>query len=107
MRVVLFILVLALASVEMSSNGWAEYNCSSTPGGKCGCVGASDCSGMRKSGMCDGLLTCNTDKDGAPLCSCIAKRKAPPEGTGGLTPVQPGGAKQPDGSNRPSGGSYR
>jgi hypothetical protein len=31
----------------------------------------------------------------------------PPKGTGGLTPVQPGGAQQPSGSNRPSGGSNR
>jgi hypothetical protein len=66
------------------------FRCQPGEGGLCACAGASDCQDMRKSGMCGGPLTCQT-QGGRLVCNCTAAK------TGHGTVSQPpasAGAKQ-------------
>jgi hypothetical protein len=59
------------------------FRCQPGAGGICACKGADDCQDMRKSGMCDGAITCKT-QGGELICNCTAARSR-----GGTTARQP------------------
>jgi hypothetical protein len=76
MRVALLVLTLTMASLAGSLSAVAEFNCFGTPGkgARCACVGANDCSEMKKSGSCKSDAACDKGELGAIICSCKAAR---------------------------------
>jgi hypothetical protein len=98
MRNVGFVLATILATLSLltPANGAMPFDCGGEldPNG-CHCAGTADCQDMRKSGMCTGLVTCETIA-GQLYCKCDSERKA---GNAGHQPPAAGGANP-----SPSGG---
>jgi hypothetical protein len=74
-----FCLTLAtlIAALSMASGAWAapmNFLCAES---RCVCNGTADCRDLRKSGMCDGVLSCT----GSPVhCMCVYEKTNPSAG---------------------------
>ena len=75
MRVVLLVVILALASLGWNWDARAEFNCFETPGegSRCACIGANDCTEMKSSDNCKSEAAC--DKGELGLSFAAARQR--------------------------------